>query len=274
LRHRAREEVSVSRRSLTAVCSPNDDIQRTLLSIHLAAPDGLLIDFGFPCGGLDVLLDVTPQKSWADLLPVAHELTADLLERATTPCPGTGGLLAAPSTVGSPPAGLVSSLIAQARERYDRVIIDVSPASPDLWHASLQDADQIALVIRGDVPGVVAGQRCLGWMRQIGVAERIRLVVASTAPPTAVSPDEVAASLGPIFAWLPWDPETVAYARNLGQPGRLPRSPLRTALVDTVSRWQDATVPTISDGSSRSRWQQPGQILRGLWAYRPVRRTT
>jgi Flp pilus assembly CpaE family ATPase len=264
----------MSNDQVTVVCSPNDDIVRSLLAIHLAAPSGLLVDVGLPCGGLDVLLDVVPEKSWADLLPVADELTADLVARATTPCPGTGGLLAAPGTVCSPTPGLIGALIARARERHERVVVDVSPSGADLWAATLRAADRIALVVRGDLPGVVAGQRCLRWLREAGWQDRVRVVVAAMPTATAVSPAELTAALGPLFAQLPWDPQAVAHARNLGEPGQLPRSALRTALAETAARWQGEAGGGAADGAGRSRWQQTGQLLKGLMGRRLAEQTT
>jgi Flp pilus assembly CpaE family ATPase len=264
----------MSQHQVTAVCSPNDDIMRSLLAIHLAAPSGLLVDFGLPCGGLDVLLDVVPDKTWADLLPVAHALTADLLDRATTACPGTGGLLAAPGAVRCPPPDLIGGMIAQSRDRHGHVVIDVSPAAPDVWLATLRAADRIALVVRGDLPGVVAGKRCLGWLREAGLQEQVRLIVAATAAGTAVSPAEITAALGPVFAHLPWDPQTVALARNLGQPALLPRSPLRTALAETVARWHDGASRPGESESHRSPWRQAHHLLRGLLSRRLDERTT
>lgn len=111
---------------VTVVCSPEAVAVRPVLAVHLAAPDGLLVDFGTPCGSLDVLLDLQPTKTWADLLPVASELTAELLARATTPCPGIGALLAAPPGVAAPSPALVAAVLERARDRGCPVVVEMA----------------------------------------------------------------------------------------------------------------------------------------------------
>jgi Flp pilus assembly CpaE family ATPase len=254
----------MSSHQVTVVCSPNDDVQRSLLAIQLARPKGLLIDFGIPCGGLDVLLDVQPDRHWADLLPVADELTADLLGRATTPCAEIGGLIAAPQTVSSPTPGLIRSLLGEARAQHEHVVVDVAPGAPDVWLACLQAADRIALVVRGDLPGLVAGRRTQAWLRAAGLAERLQIVVTTPAPGSPLGAEEISNTLGPIYATLPWDPQAVAEARNHGQPGRMSRSPLRQALADAADRWTQGVPAAAPQRKAGSWWQPASDAIRAL----------
>ncbi|MBC7545050.1 MAG: hypothetical protein H7338_20180 [Candidatus Sericytochromatia bacterium] len=252
---------------LTAVFSPSDEISRSLLTVHLAGPEALMIDFGLPFGALDTLLNVVPAKTWSDLLPIAHDLTAELLAPAVTPAGGHGGLLAAPppaETEALTPAH-VTALLTTAREGHDRIVMDISAA----WRASqitaLSLADCIAFVVRADIPGLVTGQRCLALLKHLGLRERVRLVVAATPPPMAVSHAEIADLLGPIHAVLPWDPAAVIRTRNLGEP-RLGTGPMRQALADIALGWEPAPGVSGQPVGASTVWQRTGYRLRGLMA--------
>ena len=227
---------------ITAVFSPHDEVSRSLLAIHLGRPDSLLIDLGLPFGGLDTLLNVFPEKSWADLVPVAHDLSSDLLARAVTPIERHGGLLAAP-TLATASEGLTSTvigaLLARARERYERIVIDVSPSLREAQLTALTLADRIALVVRADIPGLVIGQRCLTWLHSLGLRERVRVVTAATVPPAPVSAQEAA-----------------------------------KALAETASRWeQDWSSMPLSEPPV-SRWRQTGDLIRSLFAKTTLARPT
>ena len=262
---------------ITAVFSPHDEISRSLLAIHLGRPDSLLIDLGLPFGGLDTLLNVFPEKSWADLVPVAHDMSSDLLSRAVTPIERHGGLLAAPALAatseGLTPA-VIGALLARARERYDRIVLDVSPALREAQLTALTLADRIALVVRADIPGLVIGQRCLAWLHGLGLRDRVRIVTTATVPPAPVSAHEIAQALGPVFASLPWDPAVTARARNLGEPWRSTVSPIGQALAETARRWeQDWTSIPLSEPRV-SRWRQTGDLIRSLFARTTLARPT
>lgn len=136
----------------------------------------------------------------------------------------------------------------------------------------MRQADAIALVVPNDLPGVVAAQRCRGWLQGLGLGDRVRVILAAT-DTAAVSPVEAAAALGPVFAHLPRDARSLAAARNLGRPGDIPRSPLATALADVVDRWGGVAPGAAAPPVTAPRWYHRALPLRGLLGRWPLATT-
>lgn len=240
---------------ITAVYSPHGDGLRSLVACHLALAGqgpGLLVDLAAPYPALTGLLDATPTKSWLDLLAVAHELSPDLLDRALTPCQPHGHLLAAPGPdeSGRPSSGQLQNILSQAKERFKRIVLDLSPDSDETLQAALGLADVIYLLVRADITGLRQGSQAMAFLDRAGQRSRVRLLLAATALPKAVTAQEVETFLGPVAAILPWDPIALTEALNLGTPLMLRSGPLRTALQQLAS---GQVTPAASQGAGWSR---------------------
>lgn len=239
---------------ITAVYSPHGDGLRSLVACHLALAgegSGLLVDLGAPYPALTGLLDATPTKSWLDLLAVAHELSPDLLDRALTPCQPHGHLLAAPGaeTTARPSSSQLQNILIQAQARFKRIVLDLSPGTDETIQGALGLADVIYLLVRADITGLRQGSQAMAFLDQAGQRSRVRLLLAATALPKAVTTKEVEAFLGPVAAILPWDPIALTEAMNLGSPLMLRTGPLQAALHQLTSE----VMPTESQGTGWSR---------------------
>jgi pilus assembly protein CpaE len=177
----------------------------------------LLVDLHIGDGGDDLLLDLNPEHSWADLLPVAGELTARHLELALMTHTSGLSLLAAPARV--PEAGTEHALFALVQALagpFGWTVLD-SSSSPRLssW---LTLSDVIVLVATADPPALRAAQRRLASFPAEERA-RVGLVLNQFTRAHPAHPASVAASLEcPLLAVFPTDPRAVGFQINFGRP--------------------------------------------------------
>lgn len=235
---------------VTAVFSPQGGAGCTFLATHLAFSSHkgrqLLVDLAVPFGCADLVLDVTPQKSWADLIPVAHELSGPLIERASTAVLERGELLAAPPlfTPQVMPAATLRAVLHTGRQHYQHIVLDLPGQLQEPTQTALQEADHIALVLRLDLPGLYRSQKALQLFEQWGVRPKVRLIGMETPHPKALHRGEIESLIGPLWAVLPWEPEATTKAINLGDPFKLKARRMEEALERLTSCWhQKAALP-------------------------------
>ena len=227
----------------------------TNLAVHLArrAPT-LLLDLHPVLGYDDLLLDLRPDRSWLDLIPVAAELTARHVE--LTAAVHSSGLryLAAPRT-GSPPlvsTPQMTALLASLAGWHAWLLIDLAPetilAGPD-WLAQLE---LLLLVATGDPPAL-RGARMLLEALPAEMHAHARLVLNQFGRRHPVQPRAVADSLEcPLLAVLPTDRSAVGYQINFGHPCALDPSSAFGRAVASLARH------LTSDESSQG---EPGAAL-------------
>jgi len=139
----------------------------------------VLADGNVQFGNAAAHLGMAPDRDLVDLLrdlDAATTLTPYLLHH-----PETGlNLLAAPRDAGDAdavePDDLSRALVA-LRRRFDMVVVDL-PAAVDLRTlAALDLADRIYVVAEAVVPAVVSTQRLLALLDELGLGDRVRIVV-------------------------------------------------------------------------------------------------
>ncbi|MFN2148114.1 MAG: CpaE family protein [Anaerolineales bacterium] len=193
----------------------------SLLSVNLAAVlagagKTLLIDLQPLSGGDDLLLDVSPDNSWFDLLFVLGEINANHLKQACIMHDSGLAFLAAPAAW--PRSGewkKVPGLLAELKHFYDWILVDLSPRAPEeinLWDV----LSSCLLVLTPDPPALRSGKRWLHAM-PVDVQEKTQLVLSQISTHHPANPQKIAASLGTqLLCTLPIDVRAVGYQVNFG----------------------------------------------------------
>lgn len=193
----------------------------------------VLVDLHPGTGCDDLLLDLSTERSWANLLHVAEELTPRHLE-LTLAAHKTGmKLLGAPeSMLDTPDKRRTLALLRALGERFPWLVLDLPTGLDEISRAAVHLSDVILLVSTADPSALRGAQRTLAALPE-EVCERTGLVLNQITRRHPAAPREVAASLGvKLLAALPPDPRAVGYQVNFGRPCVLDqRSALGRAIV-------------------------------------------
>lgn len=192
----------------------------------------LLVDLHFHLAYDDLLLDLKPSKSWADLLPVADELTERHLELSLTEHASGLKLLAAPETRPAMDAellkrGILLELLRGLKDRFDWTVVDLPLGIVPPTDQILEITDALLLIITGDLPALRNARRTLKNL-PAELRANTFLVVNQLGRGHPVDPQKVAEALElDLIAALPPDPRAVGYQVSFGTPLALDsRSPL------------------------------------------------
>lgn len=187
----------------------------TNLGVALASQaECLLVDLHAVGGGDDLLLDLHPTHSWADLLPVAGEISLHHLELTLGVHACGLKLLASPITPDVSTPEQRSTLLRSLASRFPWVLLD----APVGELGNLGEADLLILVSTCDPPALRSAQRALTILPP-GLRSRTRLVLNQVGRGQPAKPGAIADGLGlPLLATLPPDPRAVGYQVHFGQP--------------------------------------------------------
>ena len=219
-----------------------------------AAGSVVLCDANIQFGNAAAHLGLAPDRDLIDLLrdlDAATTLTPYLLHH-----PETGlGLLASPRAAGDAeavaPEDLSRALVA-LRRRFDTLVVDL-PAAVDLRTlAALDLADRIYVVTEAVVPAVVSTQRLLGLLEELGLADRVRVVVNRYSSFEGnLSEGIVAQRLGrPVDRVVPYD-RAVVVAATRGAP--LVLAPRRGAFAEAIGELAGEAIESTRGASAPIR---------------------
>jgi pilus assembly protein CpaE len=174
----------------------------------------LLVDLHNGDGTDDLLLDLRPERSWADLLAVAEELAPRQLDLAALSHPGGLRLLAAPSrAIPAEATPLVSPLLHVLAARCDWLVVDLPPSSSET-----QLADVLVVVATPDPPALRNAQRLLQRLAP-EIRPRARLVLNQFTRAHPGDPHSIASALEcPLLGVLPSDSRGVGFQISFGRP--------------------------------------------------------
>jgi pilus assembly protein CpaE len=219
--------------TVIGIFSPKGGVGKTLLATNLAVAIGLghhretiLVDLNNGSGSADLLLDLSPDRSWADLVPVLRELTPQHLSLTVTAYRPGVDLLACPSELITPEALTqenLSFLLGTLRKTYDLTIVD-TPAGAGVTEGALLDlADICLLLLTPDLPSLRSISRLLAILpSQEG---RFGVIVNQCSPGAAINPNEIKQHLGePVWGVLPIDPLGAWTNISYGEPCVLRKS--------------------------------------------------
>lgn len=219
-----------------AVGGAKGGVGASLVAVNLAVglaeqKPTLLLDMVPAVGSCDLLLDLSPRRSWRDLLPVASELSERHLELSIQTHESGLSLLAAPEAGSGATDGLVR-LVAALAERWSWLVLDAGSGVAAWRQAVIEASDWTLLVVTPDPPALRAAARWVQATAATGNDERRRLVINQISSSHPANPTRTAESLGlPFLAALPLDRAAVGAQVHFGRPALLdPESRLGAAV--------------------------------------------
>ena len=215
------------------IFSPKGGVGKTLLATNLAVAIGvghhrktILIDLNKGNGTADLLLNIDPEKSWADLIPVISELTPELINFAVAEYRPGLVILASPPEINSSDElklDTLSLLLDSIKREYDLVLLD-APASNDKFVCGILSLVDIQLfVITPDLPSLRSISRLIAVLQD---KEKVSgLVINQYSPGAPINPDQIKDHLDqPLFGVLPMDPAGAWTNISYGEPCVLRKS--------------------------------------------------
>ncbi len=202
-------------------------VGRTTLAVNLAvALAGMtseraarlrvvLMDLDLQLGNVTFMLDLKPERTIAELVPIVDKLDSDLA-RSFLSVHGSGvKVLPAPGTLGDGDyitAAHVQRLIEVLSQTNDFVIIDTPRQLDARVAAALDLSGRVFIVVSNDVGCVKNTRLCLAMMQDWGYGlDKVKLILNEIHKDVGLRPDEVELAIDyPIFWKLPNDPRVVA----------------------------------------------------------------
>lgn len=218
----------------------------------------LLIDLHGESAAADLLLDLAPERSWGDLLPVVGELTERQLELASTAHPLGLMLLAAPEAIpriASPET--ILQMVQAAARLVAWTVLDLDTAGGIMALSRLNPSNTLMMVATPDPVALRAGRRRLMSLPD-GLRKQIGLVINQHDPLHPANPESIAESLGAaLLGVLPREPSLVGEQVNFGRPvvlaGRAPFAVQIQLLARRLAASETLSVGEIDRGRTFSR---------------------
>lgn len=214
------------------------------LSRHLVerAPV-LLVDLVPMVGCCDLLLNVSVERSWSELLPVSDELSDRHLELSVVQDRSGLSLLAAPENRDGNTDG-ARALLEELATRWAWLVLDGGSGCAPLLDPAFSVADLALLVTTPDPPALRAANR----LNEARVTESTRtqwgLVINQLSPDHPALPERAAASLRTeLLGVIPPDREAVAQQVHFG---RFPTRADSAGFVEAMGNLTEAVVAQVS----------------------------
>jgi pilus assembly protein CpaE len=208
---------------VVAVLGAKGGVGASLVATNLALAlnqDGsaMLVDLGTWSPSADLLLDLAPARSWADLLPVAGELTGRHMDlAAVSHKSGLRFLAAPPAPPPDLPADSMVRLVGGLRSRFGWIVLDIQSPVIDLVIPALRETDAALVVLTPDPPAIRGAG---GLLQALPPAPRsnVGVVVNQVSQFHPVDPQVIARSLGrPLVGVLPRDSRAIGEQVNFGR---------------------------------------------------------
>jgi pilus assembly protein CpaE len=181
-----------------------------------------IVDFDLLLGDVAIMLDVTPERTMADLVPLIDKLDPELLRSFLHVHTSGAKVLCAPTRVEDSeqltPERVRKILDVLART-FDYVIVDLPRTFDDRVVTALDMANMIMLVTNYDVPCLKSTKVCLDTLRSWRYSEdKLKLVINHANRTNGLGPGEAEGALDyPVFWKVPSD-FAVAGTSNHGKP--------------------------------------------------------
>jgi pilus assembly protein CpaE len=224
----------------------------TNLAIALAAGEKrvCLIDLDLTLGDVAIMLQLAPERTIADAVPVADRIDeTGLRTMVTNYCPGVDVLLAPvlPTVAAQISRDLVTEILYLARSIYDFVVVDGPPVFNDHVLAALDSSHRYVLVAAPSVTAMKNLRILLDTFDVLDYRKENALVVINRADPRlGLTPADMERVLRmPISAQIPASRD-VAIAINRGTPIVLeqPTHPVSEAIRELATQRIGADLTT------------------------------
>jgi len=220
-----------NRGEVIAVYSGKGGIGKTTLATNLSVGMALeakqkqrvaVVDFDVLFGDVAIMLDVTPERTVGDLVPLIDKLDPDLLRSFLHVHSSGVKVLCAPTRVEDSEAlnpDRVRRILDVVARTFDYVIVDLPRTLDDRVVTTLDVANTVLLVTNYGVPTLKSTKMCLdtfrGWRYS---ADKLKLVINHANRMNGLAPGEAERALDyPVYWKVPAD-SAVAAASNQGKP--------------------------------------------------------
>lgn len=246
--HSRTESSTVKDGKVITVYAAKGGCGKTMLATNLAvavAAGGqqrvCLVDLDLTLGDIALSLQLTPERTIADAIPVADRIDETGLRTLVTQfCPGVDVLLAPvlPTVAERISRELVTEILYLARSIYDYVIVDTPPLFHDHVVAALDSSHQYVLVVVPTVTSMKNTRILLDTFDYLDYRKENRLIVLNRADPrTDLNSADIERVLRtPVTASIPGSRD-VSVSINRGVPMLLafPTHPVSTAIRELAS---------------------------------------
>jgi pilus assembly protein CpaE len=219
------------RGELIALFAGKGGVGKTTLATNLAvamAVEGkqkrrvAIVDMDLLLGDVAIMLDVTPERTVSDLVPLIDKLDPELLRSFLYVHSSGVKVLCAPTRVEDGEAltpDRVRRILDVLVRTFDYVIVDMPRAFDDRVVTTLDMANTVMLVTNYDVPCLKSTKVCLDTLRSWRYTEdKVKLVINHANRTNGFQPGEAERALDyPVFWKVPSD-QTVASSSNHGKP--------------------------------------------------------
>jgi pilus assembly protein CpaE len=219
------------RGELIACFAGKGGVGKTTLATNLAVAMALegkakqrvaIVDLDLLLGDVAIMLDVTPERTVADLVPLIDKLDPELLRSFLYVHSSGVKVLCAPTRVEDSEAltpDRVRRILDVLARTFDYVIIDLPRAFDDRVVTTLDMANLVLLVTNYDVPCLKSTKVCLDTLRSWRYTEdKLKLVINHANRTNGFAPGEAEGALDyPIFWKVPSD-YPIASTSNHGKP--------------------------------------------------------
>lgn len=201
------ERVGTTEGQIIVLYSAKGGVGKTFLATNLAAlwaildpvKRVILVDLNLQFGMFPQALQIRPQRTISDLLPVIENLSSgavdNVLVKKDLNKESTLSVLTGPTDAKQ--ADLfrgkhINALLMALKRQFDTVVIDTTSTLSDVTLAALQIADKVLLVCTPDVPSVSQSRAAIELLHATGVRhDRLRLVLNGVSNLNEVKPADV-----------------------------------------------------------------------------------
>lgn len=179
----------------------------------------LLIDLNPGSGADDLLLDLSPQRSWADLLPVVKEISSKHLHLIIAQHATGLTFMRAPDVwLNDVDLLAVVQLLGYLTDENEWLLLDMPTGIPAVTQSVFSMMDIALIVTTADPPALRAAGRLVSSLPP-DLRDQSGLVVNQITRRHPASPAEIAGALEiPLLAALQPDPRAVGYQVSFGNP--------------------------------------------------------
>jgi len=179
----------------------------------------LLLDLNPGSGADDLLLNLTPQRSWVDLLPVVKEISPKHLQLVIAQHPSGLNFMQTPDVWHNEIDWLaVVQLLRYLADEMEWLLLDMPTGIPASTQSVFSMMDIALIVTTADPPALRATGRLINSL-PADIRGKSGLVVNQITRRHPVSPAEIARSLEiPLLAALQPDARAVGYQVSFGIP--------------------------------------------------------
>jgi pilus assembly protein CpaE len=181
-----------------------------------------LVDLDLQFGDVGILLQLVPERSITEAIPMAGRLDAAALQSLVTPYrPGLDVLLApaGPAEGDHVTRELVREVLTVARSAYDYVVVDTAPYVTDQLLTAFDVTDWFVLVVTPDLPTLKSVRITLDMFELLGYPQERRLTLLNRADSeVGLTVAEIEGALGCPMSVLMPSSRDVPLSVNRGVP--------------------------------------------------------